>query len=185
MNIVDRARAGWTMITDGDVAIREFMTEQTALFCSPSSRELVITRVFDAPRAMVFKAFTDPKLAIRWWGPKHHPATQLEMDARPGGVWRICLTGRDDGRELWQHGRFLEVVAPERIVFSFVWEEEGERGLENVVTITFAAQGKKTLMTFRHAPFHSLMERDGHTEGWSSCFDRLDENLQSFQGESR
>lgn len=139
-----------------------------------ADRELVITRVFDAPRALVFKAWTDPRQAIRWWGPKHHPATHLEMDVRPGGAWRACLKSTADGRELWHHGVFREVVAPERLAFTFVWEEEGERGIENLVTATFAEQGGRTLMTFRHAPFQSAAERDGHREGWSSMFDRFD-----------
>jgi len=72
---------------------------------------------------------------------------------------------------------FREVVPPERLVFTFAWEEEGERGIENLVTITFDGQNGKTLMTFRQAPFQSDAERDGHRGGWTSAFDRLDENL--------
>jgi uncharacterized protein YndB with AHSA1/START domain len=69
------------------------------------------------------------------------------------------------------------VVEPQRLVFTFVWEEEGERGLETLVTVTFAAEGQKTRMTFRHEPFQSIAERDGHGYGWTSTFDRLDEHL--------
>ena len=89
------------------------------------------------------------------------------MDARPGGEWRACLKSTENGSELWHHGVFREVVAPERLAFTFVWEEEGERGLETLVTITFADQDGKTLMTFRHEPFQSIAERDGHNGGWS------------------
>ena len=85
------------------------------------------------------------------------------------------------GGELWHGGVFREVVKPERLVFTFKWDEDGERGEENVVTITFAEQGDKTRMTFRQSPFVSLAERDGHTEGWSSTFDRLDEALVAFE----
>jgi uncharacterized protein YndB with AHSA1/START domain len=142
-----------------------------------TDRELVITRIFDAPRDLVFKAWTDPRHLLSWWGPKNFPATELAMDVRPGGAWRACLVSTETGQTLWHHGVFREVVAPERLVFSFQWEEEGERGLETVVTVSFAEQGGKTLMTFQQAPFQSVAERDGHRGGWSSCFDRFDEQL--------
>jgi uncharacterized protein YndB with AHSA1/START domain len=144
---------------------------------SAAERELVITRVFDAPRELVFDAWIDPEHAKHWWGPKHHPAVRIEMDVRPGGRWRHCLRSVETGNELWHHGVFREVVPPERLVFTFAWEEEGERGQETVVTVTFAEHGGKTLMTFRHAPFASTGERSGHHEGWTSCFERLDEHL--------
>jgi uncharacterized protein YndB with AHSA1/START domain len=143
----------------------------------PKDRELVITRLFNAPRELVFKAWTDPKLAMRWWGPRWHPATHIDMDVRPGGTWRNCLTSKEDGSELWHHGVFREVVPPERLVFTFVWEEEGERGMENIVTVTFADEGGKTRLTLRQAPFQSVAERGGHGEGWNSTLDRLEEQL--------
>ena len=140
---------------------------------SPAERVLVITRVFDAPRELVFKAWTDGRLARNWWGPRDYPAVALEMDARPGGAWHGRLRSVDTGQELPLGGVFREIVAPDRIVFTFKWDEEGERGLETLVTVTFAEQGGKTLMTFRHEPFQSVEERDGHRGGWSSSFDRL------------
>jgi uncharacterized protein YndB with AHSA1/START domain len=143
----------------------------------PAERVLIITRLFNAPRELVFKAWTNPDYAKHWWGPSHHPATYIEMDARPGGTWRARLESPETGVVLWHHGVFREVVAPERLAFTFVWEEEGERGLETLVTITFADQAGKTLMTFRHEPFQSIAERDGHNGGWNSTFDRLVEHL--------
>ncbi len=143
----------------------------------PGERDLVITRTFNAPRELVWKAFTDPSRAIAWWGPRPYPATAMEMDARVGGKWRICLTSVKDGEALWQHGEFRVVDEPERLVFTFVWEEEGEGGVENLVTIDFEDRRGKTLMTFRHSPFLSIGQRDGHNDGWSSAFDRLDELL--------
>jgi uncharacterized protein YndB with AHSA1/START domain len=136
-------------------------------------RTLVIRRVFDAPRALVFRLWTDPNHALRFWGPAEYPGVHLEMDVRPGGTWRGCLRN-NEGHELRHHGVFREVAEPERLSFTFQWEEEGERGLETLVTITFAEQGGKTLMTFRQAPFVSIAERDSHNGGWSSMFDRLD-----------
>ncbi len=139
-------------------------------------RELVITRTFDAPRSLVFRAWTDSRHAARWWGPRDHPAIQMTMDVRPGGRWRGCLR-HEDGTELWLGGVYREVAPPERLVFTFTWEEDGERGLETLVTVTFAEQKGKTLMTFRQGPFRSAEQRDGHRYGWSSTFDRLDEYL--------
>lgn len=89
----------------------------------PGERNLVITRTFDAPRDLVWQAWTDPARAIAWWGPRAHPATAMEMDVRVGGAWRICLTGVADGRALWQHGVFRDVDRPRRLAFTFVWEE--------------------------------------------------------------
>lgn len=139
--------------------------------------ELVIMRVFNAPREVVWRAWTDPKHAVRWWGPKEYPATDLEMDLRPGGIWRGRLRSPTDGSELSHKGVFREVTPPERLVFTFSWDEDGERGLETLVTITFADQGDKTLMEFRQIPFQSVEERDGHRYGWGSAFERLDAAL--------
>ncbi len=83
----------------------------------------------------------------------------------------------ENGRELWQGGVFREMVAPERLVFTFAWEDSGERGIETLVTVTFADLGGRTLMTFHQTPFQSDNERDGHHGGWMSSFDRLDEYM--------
>jgi uncharacterized protein YndB with AHSA1/START domain len=136
-------------------------------------RELAIERVFDAPRERVFAAWTDPHHVREWWGPVNYPARYVEMDVRPGGAWRMCLRSTEGKQELWQGGVFREVVAPERLVFTFAWDEEGERGLETLVTVTFADEGGKTRMTFRQVPFQSVAERDGHSWGWNSTFGRL------------
>jgi uncharacterized protein YndB with AHSA1/START domain len=138
---------------------------------------LTITRLFAAPRALMFKVWTDATHVAKWWGPRDYPATQLTMDVRPGGRWRGRLQSKEDGRVLWHGGVFREVVPPERLVFTFAWEEEGERGLETVVTVTFTDQDGRTLMTFHQAPFKSTGERDGHGGGWTSTFDRLEEAL--------
>src|SRR5262245_48211916 len=112
-------------------------------------RELVITRVIDAPRELVFKAWTEPEHLLAWRGPKDHPAVSIKWDVRSGGRWRAALRSTEDGRILTHGGHFREVVPPERLVFTFTWDEEGERGLETVVTVTFAPLGQNTLMTFR------------------------------------
>lgn len=153
------------------------MSASTSAIAKPAERELVITRVFDAPRALVFEAWTDPKHLAQWWGPRDYPAALVKLDVRPGGAWRHCLRSTETGNDLWHRGVFREVVAPERLVFTFAWEEDGERGLEALVTVTFADEGGKTRMTLRQAPFQSDGERDGHQGGWNSTFDRLADHL--------
>jgi uncharacterized protein YndB with AHSA1/START domain len=137
--------------------------------------ELVVTRVFAAPRQLVFEAWTDPAHLAKWWGPKAFPGEHISMEAREGHAWRNSLRSIETGSELWHKGVFREVVPPERLVFTFAWEEEGERGLETLVTLTFAEEGDKTRMTLHQAPFVSIAERDGHSGGWNSAFDRLQE----------
>ena len=109
-----------------------------------TQRELVITRVLSVPRDLVFRAWTDVAHVRQWFGPKHHPACEMSIDVRPGGRWRGCLRSPETGSDLWLGGVYREIVPPERLVFTFAWEEEGERGLETLVTITFADQGGKT-----------------------------------------
>ncbi len=150
---------------------------------SVQQHELVITRVFDAPRSLVFKAWTDPKHARQWWGPKDHPATHVSMDVRPGGAWRHCLKSVETGEELWLGGVFREIAEPERLVFTFAWDEAGEPGLETLVTVTFTEQNGKTRMTLRQAPFESVEQRDGHQGGWTSTIDRLEEYLAHLDGD--
>jgi uncharacterized protein YndB with AHSA1/START domain len=143
-----------------------------------ADRVLEITRLFDAPRSLVFKCWTEREHAARWSGPRGYTATQLEADIRPGGKWRTCLRRDADGEELWQGGVYREVVPPERLVFTFAWEQkDGSSGHETLVTITFADRQGKTLMTFRQEAFASVEARDGHQGGWSSAFDRLAEHL--------
>lgn len=149
---------------------------RTSAAPSAMERELVITRVFDAPRSLVFRLWADPAHAKHWMGPRGFTASHLEQDLRPGGAWRLCLYQDDGGRDLWQGGVYREVVEPERLVFTFAWDgENGRRGHETLVTVTFAEHQGKTKMTFRQAVFPSVEQRDGHRQGWSSSFDRLAE----------
>jgi len=139
---------------------------------SRAKHELVITRTLDAPRSLVFKMWTTPEYLVRWWGPKDFTAPSIKMDFRVGGGYRACIRS-SKGEEYWMTGTYREIVEPERIAFSFRWEEEGERGQDNTVTVTFTEEGTKTRMTFRQAYFDSVEQCDSHFEGWSECMDRL------------
>jgi uncharacterized protein YndB with AHSA1/START domain len=146
--------------------------------------DLAITRTFDAPRALVFEAFSNPEHAKQWMGPRGFTATHFEQDARPGGKWRACLhqTGDWQGRtypDLWQGGVFKEIVPPERIVYTFAWEGQGGQSTrETLITISFTElDDGKTQMDFHQAFFDSLSQRDGHYQGWNSSFDCLSDYL--------
>jgi uncharacterized protein YndB with AHSA1/START domain len=134
------------------------------------SHTLEITRVFDAPRELVFKAWTERDCLVHWWGPEDYPATVVEIDPRPGGKWRGCLRA-PDGTNLWQHGVYHEVVPPERLVYSFIWDSDPTH--EMLVTIRLVERGTKTEMIFEQRLFKTVEERDGHVAGWSSSFNRL------------
>jgi len=142
-----------------------------------TERDLVVKREFNAPRELVWKAWTDPYHAKHWWGPPMCPAIEMHMDLRVGGKWRHCLQSAEDGAPLWQHGVFREITPPERLVFTFTWDANRYvefPTVETLVTITFADHDGKTLVTLRQAGFHSVADRDGHGEGWTGTFDRFE-----------
>jgi len=146
-----------------------------------ADRVLVIKRTFDAPRDLVWKCWTTPEMAKQWWGPIEYPANYIDIDFRVGGSWRACLHGRDDGRDLWQGGVIREIGPPRRLVYTFKWDADGERGIDTVVTVEFEEKDGKTLMNFHQSRFESLAERDGHNYGWGSTFDRFDRYLAQQQ----
>jgi uncharacterized protein YndB with AHSA1/START domain len=148
-------------------------------------RVLVIERIFNAPRALVWKMFTDPQHTVAWMGPREYPSRFQEADVRPGGKWRAVLRATDGSRELGQGGEYHEVREPERLAFTFYWDEEdGSRGPETLVEIDFEEHGDKTLMTFRQGVFNTTPNRDGHVYGWNSTFDRLSEYIASQGAQS-
>jgi uncharacterized protein YndB with AHSA1/START domain len=142
-------------------------------------RELVITRVFDAPRGLVFKAWTEPKRLTRWWGPRGFTTPVCEMDVRPGGAFRFGMRS-PQGTDHWLRGAFREIVEPERLVCTWAWEDEkGKPGHETLLTVTFAEHDGKTRLTLRQAVFESVTSRDAHQDGWASGLDCLAEYLMS------
>ena len=138
-----------------------------------ADREIVTTRVLNAPRELVFKAWTDPDQLVQWWGPKGFTNTFHEFDMRPGGIWRFVMHG-PDGVDYQNKSVFVEVVNPERIVFDHV------SGPRFQVVATFAEQAGKTTLTFRMR-FESAAECDKvkafAVEGTEQNFDRLETQL--------
>lgn len=142
-----------------------------------SAWELVISRALDTPRPIVFKAWTDPGRLVRWWGPQGFKTPFCKMDVREGGAWRICMRS-PEGTDHWVQGIFREVVAPERLAFTWAWEDaDGKPGDETLVTVDFTEQAGKTRLVMHQGAFDSASTRDAHEGGWSSCLDRLDEYL--------
>ena len=142
-----------------------------------AERELVITRIFDAPRELVFRAWTEPRHLVHWYGPRGFTVPSCTLDLQPGGAWRSCMLS-PEGREYWVRGVFREIVEPERLVFTYAHEnEDGTCGHETVVTVTFVDHGEKTKLTLPQAIFESIKDRDAHQGGWSSSLDCLTEYL--------
>lgn len=139
----------------------------------PPGLDLVISRVFDAPREFVFRAWTEPELGKRWSAPLGLTVPALDIDLRPGGAWRLCMR-TPEGEDLWVGGVYTEVRPPERLVATHAWvNPDGTPGPETLVTVTLAERGRRTGMTFRQAGFESAETRDAHAEGWAECFDKL------------
>jgi uncharacterized protein YndB with AHSA1/START domain len=93
------------------------------------------------------------------------------MDVRPGGTFRVCMRS-PEGADHWKQGVYREVVEPERLVFTFAWED-GKPGHQTVVTVTFAERGEKTELTLHHAVFETVEARNSHQRGWTSTLERF------------
>ena len=143
----------------------------------PAERVLVITRVFAAPRQLVFDVWTRPEHLVRWWGPRGFTMPSYRIDVRPGGAYRFCMRS-PDGADHWLQGVYREIVEPERLMFTYAWEDaSGRPRHETLVTVSLTAEGEATRLTLRQAVFESTTARDLHQAGWASNLDRLAEHL--------
>ena len=153
--------------------------------------ELTITRVFDAPRELVWKAWTDPEMAMHWMGPRGFTATEFVVPHEVGEEWHMTMVGRVPASQepvtLRQHGRTLEMDPPRKLVYTFAWDNRACVGLsespfkENTITVLLEEKGNKTVMTFTQGPFVTEGERDGHNGGWNSAFDKFAEFMLAEQ----
>jgi len=154
-----------------------------------TDRELVITRIFDAPRALVFKAWTEPEHLMRWWAPKGCTTPFCKVDLRPGGKFHYCIR-LPEGRDIWGVGIFREIVAPSLLVYTDSFADaqgnpvppahygmSAGHPAESLVTVTFEEHEGKTRLTLRHAIPASVEERKGAEQGWSEMLERLAEVL--------
>ena len=154
-------------------------------FVRTDDRALIITRLFDAPRELLFDAWTKAEHLERWFAPKGFTSTFPKVDVRPGGAFHYCMNG-PDGTKTWGLGVFREITRPDRIVYVDSFsdaegnvvdpEQYGASGhpAETVVTITFTEEGPKTRVTLAHEVPASFPQRDEMRQGWSEMLDRLD-----------
>jgi uncharacterized protein YndB with AHSA1/START domain len=146
-----------------------------------ADRSLVLTRVFDAPRRLVFEAWTKAEHLAKWSAPRGFTLIEQRADCRPGGAWD-CVMVMPDGTRLPLGGVYREIVQDELLVFTHTWKDEhGVPEHETLVTVRFADENGKTRVTLEQGVFKSAESRDGHNGGWSECFDRLAELLRTIQ----
>ncbi|MBT2517362.1 SRPBCC domain-containing protein [Streptomyces sp. ISL-90] len=149
------------------------MPEQTAT----GEKQFTITRVFDAPRETIWRAWTDPDEAATWWHPRGvtTPRESVEIDVRPGGRYRYTMIA-PDGTEYPTAGVYREVVEPERLVFT--WGSPGDADdAAPLITVTLADLGDRTEMTFHLDGIAGGPGDENVYDGWASAFDVLDERL--------
>jgi len=167
---------------------------------SPTTEQaLVIERIFDAPRELVWKAWTDPEMAKKWWGPTAFTAPAAEIDLRVGGKILLAMQSPEfnEGRPIWSTGVYREIVPFERLVMTDCFADEKgnvvpathygmteDFPLEMLVTVTFEdvgglpiGQAGKTKMTLRHEGLPGGEVRDGAGVGWNESLDKLAESL--------
>lgn len=147
--------------------------------------EIVITRIFDAPRDLVWKAWTEPELVMQWWGPKGYTSPACRIELKVGGSYLYCMRS-PEGRDVWSTGVFREIKKPERIVCtdSFA-DEKGNRvtaayyGMsreipaEMILTVTFDVQAGRTRFILRHAGIPAGKTSDLTRAGWNESLEKL------------
>ncbi len=155
-----------------------------------TNNELIITRIFNAPRKLVWKAWTDPEHFMRWWGPKNFTCPACKIDFRIGGKYHSCMKSAE-GQEYWSTGIYKEIVPLEKIVCTDSFADEKGNAvpgsyygmptddwpMEFTITITFEDLGNQTKMTLTHIgiPAGNMKEMTG--TGWNESFDKLAESL--------
>jgi uncharacterized protein YndB with AHSA1/START domain len=148
---------------------------------TPSDREIVMTRVFDAPRALVFEAWTNPEHVRHWWGRRGSTMVHCEAEVRPGGSWRYVSRG-ENGVEVPFTGVYQEVTPPERLVHTEIYDVEPfNSGDPAVVTVTFSEEAGRTTVTitsqFPTREVRDIVLGSGMEVGAAESYDRLAERL--------
>ena len=160
------------------------------------SNEFTITRIFNAPRELVWRSWTDPESLKQWWGPKIFTSPHCEMDLRVGGKYLYCMRSQE-GQDYWSTGEFHEIVPKEKLVYTDYFSDEkgnvvpasyyklpGEGWPEELlVTVTFEEQNGGTRMTLRHAGIPGGEMSEMANVGWNESFDKLEESVRQNKGE--
>jgi uncharacterized protein YndB with AHSA1/START domain len=142
-----------------------------------ADRTLVVERIFKAPPERVFRAWSDHKVLVKWWGTDDYQAPDPQIDFRVGGAWRSAMVG-PNGEAHTVSGVYREIEPPKRLVMTWGWEQaDGSRGHETVVEVSFEPAPGGTRMRLVQSLFETPKSRDGHDFGWASSFARLDRVL--------
>jgi uncharacterized protein YndB with AHSA1/START domain len=165
------------------------INSMTSAMTEPSQWDLVMTRVFDAPRELVFKVWTDARHMAQWWGPKGFTNPVCELDVRAGGAIRIHMRA-PNGVEHPMTGVFREIIQPERLVFvSSALDGNGNSMFDVLSTVTFADQRGKTLLTLQLRVIRTTAQAPqylkGMEMGWRMSLDRLGEHLAETLGSAK
>lgn len=142
---------------------------------------IVITRIFAAPRPLVFAAWTKPEHLKQWSAPHGFTIPASKGELKPGGKWRACMVS-PQGEKMWLSGVYREVVQDELLVFTHAWEGDGAGGHETLVTVRFEDHARGTKLTFEQSGFDSPESAAGHKGGWMQCFERLADLLPNLTG---
>jgi uncharacterized protein YndB with AHSA1/START domain len=165
------------------MAVSSVANSDTFKATTPSDREIVLTRLFDAPRRLVFDAMTRPEHVRRWWGclDERYSVPVCEIDLREGGAWRFVGLGPQG--EFAFHGVYREIDAPERLVFTEIYDPFPD--VESVVTSVFTEEGGKTRLTvtclYPSQEVRDMVLKTGMTTGAGISYDRLEELVRELQ----
>jgi uncharacterized protein YndB with AHSA1/START domain len=151
-------------------------TESRNIVTTPAPDEIRIIRWFNAPRQLVFNAWTDPAMLVRWFGCAAFTTMDAQADARAGGAWRVVMRS-PEGQDFPAYGEYIEVVSPERIVMTHRWEKQvagvNPAHHRTLVTVNFFDEGTGTRLEFRQTGLATIASRDSHIGGWSDSMDAL------------
>ena len=143
------------------------------------NRTLRLERIIPAPVERVFEAFMVPEQIAAWWGPEYCTIPDYSIDVRPGGKWRTVMK-LPDGKQPEVSGVYRRIEKNKQIVFTWAWkQDDGTRGHETEVTVTFEPVGKHTKLTLVQSLFVEEVHRDNHGKGWESTFNSLEKYLAS------
>jgi uncharacterized protein YndB with AHSA1/START domain len=161
---------------------------------STKEPELVIARIFDAPRELVFKAWTEPEHVKQWWGPRNFTAPYIAIDFCVGGSFHFCMRG-PDGKDYWNKGVYQEIVVPERIVSVMYFSDSDGNvrkptdygigpdfptEMHDVVTFEIHDRERTKLTLHRRTPL-AVSKRYGEDQGWNQSLDRFAEALRAMR----
>jgi uncharacterized protein YndB with AHSA1/START domain len=138
-----------------------------------SETTLRLSRTYPAPREEVFRAWTDPKALEHWFAPSREFVTNVPLfELRPGGRYRVEMRKGDANHVVV--GQYREIRPPEKLVFTWRWENHPERGTEDtIVTVEFIDSGRSTELVLTHERFETIESREEHNKGWNGCLEML------------